>query len=150
MDELTQHEFKEFKQELSAFIERNFKTCPQFMHDLMECDTEDGLVEHFENHKDDIYERLGGEVPDEDEIWELENENEKLERHVSNLECEIEELKGERGETLEEEYKFKAFEEYRNHFTSWELEELLKNGRKYLNENTNNLGYSQPTLFDTK
>jgi hypothetical protein len=80
----------------------------------------------------------------------LENKVEKLERHVDDLESEIEDLKIERGGTLEDEYKIQAFEEYRNQFTSWELEELLKNGRKYLNENTNNLGHSQPTLFDTK
>ena len=73
----------------------------------------------------------------------MENKIDKLEHHVSDLECEIEELKCERGETLEEEYKFKAFEEYRNQFTSWELEDLFKNGKKHLNENTNNLGHSQ-------
>jgi len=150
MSENTQHEFEKFKQELSAFIEKNFRTCPQFMNSLMGCMTEDGLVEHFKEHKDDVYDRLGGDVPDEYEIWDLENKIDKLEHHVSDLECEIEELKCERGETLEEEYKFKAFEEYRNQFTSWELEELFKNGKKYLNENTNNLGHAQPTLFDTK
>jgi len=150
MSEMTEYEFEQFKGQLAIFIKNNFKTCPQFMDGLMECNTDDEIVEHFEDNKDDVYEKLGGDPPDEDEIWDLENKVEKLEHHVDDLESEIEDLKIERGGTLEDEYKIQAFEEYRNQFTSWELEELLKNGRKYLNENTNNLGHSQPTLFDTK
>jgi predicted nucleic acid-binding Zn-ribbon protein len=120
------------------------------MNGLKICNNDDEIVEHFKDNKDDVYEKLGGDPPDEYEIWDLENKVEKLERHVDDLESELEDLKIERGGTLEDEYKTQAFMEYRNEFTSWEIEELFKNGRKYLNENTNNLGHSQPTLFDTK
>ncbi len=135
---MTEYEFEQFKEQLAIFIKNNFKTCPQFMDGLMECNTDDEIVEHFEDNKDDVYEKLGGDLSDEDEISDLENEVEKLERHID----ELENLKIERGGTLEDEYKIQAFEEYRNQFTSWELEELFKNGRKYFNENTNNLGHS--------
>jgi hypothetical protein len=138
MSEMTEYEFEQFKEQLAIFIKNNFKTCPQFMDGLMECNTDDEIVEHFEDNKDDVYEKLGGDLSDEDEISDLENEVEKLERHID----ELENLKIERGGTLEDEYKIQAFEEYRNQFTSWELEELFKNGRKYFNENTNNLGHS--------
>ena len=150
MSETRQYNFEQFKEQLTIFIENNFKTCSQFMNGLKICNNDDEIVEHFKDNKDDVYEKLGGDPPDEYEIWDLENKVEKLERHVDDLESELEDLKIERGGTLEDEYKTQAFMEYRNEFTSWEIEELFKNGRKYLNENTNNLGHSQPTLFDTK
>jgi hypothetical protein len=150
MDELTQEDFQIFKEHLRIFLKSNFNACPDFLNGIIKSETEGELITHLRQQKDEVYENLGGDVPDKHEIWDMERKIDRLKANVDDLECELESVRVYVGPTLEDEYKVKAFEEHRNEFTSWELEELLKNGRKYLNENTNNLGYSQPTLFDTK
>lgn len=94
------------------------------------------------------------------QIKELTKENEKLkyqlemcsgkifrlESEVENLEIDVEKFSEENDElenqliefetnSLDDEYKFEFFNEYKDTFTPWELETLLKNGKQFLNEN---------------
>jgi predicted nucleic acid-binding Zn-ribbon protein len=75
----------------------------------------------------------------EDEIYDLEEQVEELEEEVSDLQTEVDELESQlmayETNSLDDEYKFKYFNEYKDNFTPWELEVLLKNGRQFLNEN---------------
>jgi predicted nucleic acid-binding Zn-ribbon protein len=75
----------------------------------------------------------------EDEIYDLEEQVEELEEEVNDLEKKVDELESQLMEfetnSLDDEYKFKYFNEYKDNFTPWELEVLLKNGRQFLNEN---------------
>ena len=150
MDELTQEDFQIFKEHLRIFLKNNFNACSDFLNGIIKSETENELIIHLRQQKDDVYEKLGGELSDKYKIWDMEREIDRLNAHVEDLECELEDVRIDVGNSLNEEYKVRAFDEYRNEYSPWELEELLKNGRKYLNENTNNLGHSQPTLFDTK
>jgi predicted nucleic acid-binding Zn-ribbon protein len=68
----------------------------------------------------------------EDEINDLEEQVEELEKEVEELESQLMEFET---NSLDDEYKFKYFNEYKSDFTPWELEILLKNGRQFLNEN---------------
>ena len=75
----------------------------------------------------------------EDEIYDLEEQVEELEEEVSDLQTEVDKLESQlmayETNSLDDEYKFKYFNEYKDNFTPWELEVLLKNGRQFLNEN---------------
>ena len=75
----------------------------------------------------------------EDEIYDLEEQVEELEEEVSDLQTEVDELESQimayETNSLDDEYKFKYFNEYKDNFTPWELEVLLKNGKQFLNEN---------------
>ena len=139
MDELTQEDFQIFKEHLKIFIKNNFNTCSDFLNGIIKSENEGELNIHLRKQKDDIYENLGGELPDKYEFWDMERKIDRLEAHIDDLECELESVRIYVGNSLNDEYKVKAFDEYRNEYSPWELEELLKNGRKYLNENTNNL-----------
>lgn len=79
-------------------------------------------------------------------IFSLESEAENFESEVKNLESDVEQLGKEVDElesqliefetnSLDDEYKFQFFNEYKHNFTPWELETLLKNGKQFLNEN---------------
>ena len=65
----------------------------------------------------------------EDKISELENENEELQQEIEDLKTKY----GLQENTLIEEYKNQYFCEYKNNYTAWEIEELLKNGKIFLN-----------------
>lgn len=138
MDELTKEDFQIFKEHLRIFLKSNFNACSDFLNGVIKSETEDDLITHLRQQKDDVYEKLGGDIPDEYEIWDMEREIDRLNAHVEDLECELEDVRIDVGNSLNEEYKVRAFDEYRNEYSPWELEELLKNGKKYLNENTNN------------
>jgi predicted nucleic acid-binding Zn-ribbon protein len=75
----------------------------------------------------------------EDEIYDLEEQVEELEEEVSDLQTEVDKLESQlmayETNSLDDEYKFKYFNEYKDNFTPWELEVLLKNGKQFLNEN---------------
>ena len=69
-----------------------------------------------------------------------------MEYEVKNLEIDVEKFSEENDElenqliefetnSLDDEYKFQFFNEYKHNFTPWELETLLKNGKQFLNEN---------------
>lgn len=139
MDELTQEDFQIFKEHLRIFLKSNFNTCSDFLNGIIKSETEDELITHLRQQKDEVYENLGGDVPDKYEIWDMERKIDRLEAQIDDLEWELESVRVYVGDSLNDEYKVRAFDEYRNEYSPWELEELLKNGRKYLNENTNNL-----------
>jgi uncharacterized coiled-coil DUF342 family protein len=75
----------------------------------------------------------------EHKIFELEEEVEGLRETINDLEKELDELESQlmayETNSLDDEYKFKYFKEYKDTFTPWELEILLKNGKQFLNEN---------------
>lgn len=78
--------------------------------------------------------RLAEEVVDR--IETLERERAELESINSELEDRLEKiLLNERIETLEDEFMFRAFAEYRKNYTAWEFEELMKNGKDFLKDN---------------
>ena len=75
--------------------------------------------------------RLAEEVVDR--IETLERERVELESINSELEDRLKKiLLNERIETLEDQFMFKAFAEYRKNYTAWEFEELMKNGKELL------------------
>jgi hypothetical protein len=130
--------FDEFKGLLSTFIKDNFRTCPSFIEDIETAQNNKDLKRVFINYCDEVCEHLGGDNPNDlrDEVCDLENEVDKLEYKVSDLEDEIDELKlTNLGTSLNDEYKREFIREYYDNYTPWELEHLLKNGRKFLNEN---------------
>jgi chromosome segregation ATPase len=75
----------------------------------------------------------------EDEIYDLEQEIEELKETIKDLEKEVDDLESQlmayEINSLDDEYKFKYFNEHKDTFTPWELETLLKNGKQFLNEN---------------
>ena len=74
-----------------------------------------------------------------EEIEYLEQKVEGIEKQVEDLQTEVDKLESQlmvyETNSLDDEYKFKYFNEYKDNFTPWELEVLLKNGRQFLNEN---------------
>lgn len=140
---LTPEEFLQFKELLTRYIHTNFgPICSTF--DTVLANVSDGqkLKNLFINERDDVYEKLGGELHDEDEIWELERQVERLERENTELEFSLENMGIEEGVLLDDEYKRTFFEEYRNDYSPWELEHILKNGKQFLNENPLYIGQS--------
>lgn len=69
-----------------------------------------------------------------DDSEDLQDEIDDLEREVSELKEEIEDLEEQFGTktNMWDEYKIKHFTDYKNNYTEWEMEELLKNGRQLL------------------
>ena len=53
-------------------------------------------------------------------------------KHKEELEEELERIEGIFGTTLEDDFKIQAITEHIKDYRSWELEELLKNGKQYL------------------
>ena len=89
-----------------------------------------------------IAESFGVKFPDEDDIDELKDEVEGLKTDVSNFESELEELKERFGvdeysaeaQTVYGDYKLEHFFKYKDNYTWYEFEELLKNGKQFLNK----------------
>jgi hypothetical protein len=147
---LSPEEFIQFKELLTRFIHTQFgPICSSFDNLLANASDEYDIERLFVNQRDDVYEKLGGELCDEDEIWDLERKIETLERENEELSYSLEEIEIEDGPLLDDEYKRNFFNEYRNQYSPWELEHILKNGKQFLNENPLHIGYSQPTLFDS-
>ncbi len=124
---------------LYKFIKNKFNPCEDFIKGLAICVNENDLVKLFNKYNYDIFERLGGDSLLQYEINDLKYEIDKLERNVSDLEYDIGELNFKvnsltLGDTLYDEYKTEFFHKYQNNYTPWEIEELLKNGKKYLTE----------------
>jgi hypothetical protein len=149
-DPLSPEEFIQFKGLLTRFIHTQFgPVCSTFDILLANASDEDDLENVFINQRDDVYEKLGGELCDEDEIWDLERKIERLERENEELEYSLEQRGLEEGSTLNDEYKIIFFNEYSNQYSPWELEHILKNGKQFLNENPLYIGHTHPTLFDS-
>lgn len=94
------------------------------------------LEKAFEDSVRNLCSHFGVEYADQDEIRELEDEVYDLEQEKKELEREIEGFEEfEPITTVAEEYKVKAFNEYRGKYSWWELEYLLREGKLPAKEN---------------
>jgi hypothetical protein len=124
--------FDLFKNELISFIDKEFKVCKDFKDKLYISQNEREIKNVFIDYKDDVYEKLGGELFDnqEDEIDDLKDDIRDLEIEVNDLENQLDTLGYySRTSSLNDEYKIKFFMEHKDKYTPWELEELLKDGK---------------------
>jgi len=136
MEEEKEFNIEEFKKLLSTFIKRNLKGYHFVAEAIDKAEpTERSLLSKLKWYAEDLFEALDGESKDlEGEISDLEDDVRKLEGEISDLEDELEESRLTIGSTLNDEYKIKFFREYHENYTPWEIEELLMNGKKYLNK----------------
>jgi hypothetical protein len=130
---------EQFKSLLSTFIRTNLKGYHFIADSIDKAEpTERSLLSELKWNVEDLFEALGGDwssVSDlEDEISDLEYEIRNLEEENDRLEYELKESRLIIGSTLNDEYKIKFFREYHENYTPWEIEELLMNGKKYLNK----------------
>lgn len=124
--------FEEFKTNLHHFIKNNYGGCSSFLEPILEAKDENKLKGHFRDYNNEVFDYLGGDSVDEDDVKELEREIRDLEYQVYDLEAELETKDGALDGTLMGEYKLQHFIQYKDEYTETELEELLKNGKKYL------------------
>ncbi len=120
--------FDLFKNQLISFLEEEFNVCKNSKIEMNDCKDNKELRNVLKKYRDDIYEKLGGELFDNQE-----DEIERLEWKIGDLENVIDDLKHEfidkNGKTLNDAYKLGFYLEYKDKYTPWELEELLKNGK---------------------
>lgn len=137
-------EFETFKKGLLFLFKNhlNVDETDEILHKVSVSLNYKDLAKILRWNDEHIFNILGGELPDD---IDLNNRISELEDKVENLEDDIDALEEENSELeaialeiqdkgLHGEYKREFFEEYENKYTPWELEELLKNGRKYLNK----------------
>jgi predicted nuclease with TOPRIM domain len=124
--------FNLFKLGLINYVKKSFQHCDSFMSQLEACKTEQEITKLFTKYNDDVYERLGGDPELEDEVNKLERKVRNLEDEIGDLEFRVNELESIQAKTLDEEFTQIFFDEYRNNYTPWEIEDLLKNGKQYL------------------
>ena len=74
----------------------------------------------------------------EDEKDELEDEKDELEKIKTKLENEVYDLRLSDDGSFHSQLRRDFFHEYSHLYTPWELEFLLINGKKFLNENIGN------------
>jgi len=120
------------------FIKKEFGACDTFYTGLMECKTTNEIKRLLIKYRNDIFETLGGEDKT-DEVKDLESQVSSLEWEVDGLEGQLEELQEEINGvnskfhgSLFGEYKWDVFQQFYGLYNPWELEELLKNGKQYL------------------
>jgi len=134
MAELTEIEvlqFTIFKKMLIELIEDNFNACGNFISGIEKAKDDLEIIKHFKHNNENVFEHLGGS-PNQDEIEDLEREIDQLNNEINDLEGQLEDYEEIEGTTLNDNYKLEHFMQYKNDYTEWELEDLLKNGRKYL------------------
>ena len=124
--------FDEFKKQLHDYIKTNHTKCSRFLQELLEAENEKEIKMVFVDFRDDVYDHLGGDFSAEEKVEDLEDDIRHLENKISELEDELETKDGALDGTLNGEYKFQHFINYKNEYSESELEELLKNGKKYL------------------
>lgn len=131
INKMLEDSFKERKESITKFIQDNLKPCQGFLIDLAGDNDDSEIVKTLKHHREEIYERLGGDSK-VSEISDLEDEVEELECKVERLESEVEELSGTLGNSMDDVYKLEFLHQYHKDYTCWEIEELLKNGKEYL------------------
>lgn len=120
-------EFTIFKNNLITFCKSQSRPCSRFISKLESCHDESAISSVLYDYADDVYEWLGGEVPDEYEIKLLKEEVIDLEDEVYDLKSKLEGCQI--GNTLGDLFKMNVIKEYYNDFLPWELEEILKNAK---------------------
>ena len=91
INKMLEDSFKERKESITKFIQDNLKPCQGFLIDLAGDNDDSEIVKTLKHHREEIYERLGGDSK-VSEISDLEDEVEELECKVERLESEVEEL----------------------------------------------------------
>lgn len=118
-----------FKEQFIAFCEDQFSPCGGFISKLENAKTFVEITSALEKHADDVYEWLGGDPYDKDEVEKLKREVEGLESDKDDLEYQLEDTQIVMGTYLHDEYKRDIIRKYYHDYNPWELEELLKNGK---------------------
>ena len=138
MVETQEFPFEQFKELFITFLKTNFRDSGPVVAAISETTSERDLKSTLQLYSEEMFLALGGNFTDyydnEYELEELQNEVRDLENEKYELESELDELKGVFGTSLEDDYKRLAIKNHYNDYRSWELEELLKNGRKFLNQ----------------
>jgi hypothetical protein len=113
-----------------TLLSKEFKACESFINNIETITDKQHFFKFLNRSIGTILDHLDIDAPDSDEVSDLEDKIEDLEDDICKLENEIEDLKDKYGESksLSDDYKVKFFLEYKDKYTEWELEELLKNG----------------------
>ena len=122
-------QFIAFRTLLASFINKNYSTCDRFKEELDNCKTDANIKRVFERYANDAAELLG--CNHKDEVSRLKRENEELESELYDINQLF-------GRSLPDTYKRECFLEHKNNFQAWEFEQLLKNGKEYLKNETIN------------
>lgn len=122
--------FETFKKLLHLFVEENFSSCSEFRNEILNSKDEQSIKKLFIRHNEDVFEALHGDF--EAMNSEHENDIENLNNDIADLQEKVDEYEELTGSTINDNSKLEHFKQYRDDYQEWELEELLKNGRKYL------------------
>lgn len=112
-------------------VAREFKACQDVIKSINNIKDSSSFRRAFVDNYEGIAEKFGIDLNDTED---LEDEVSDLQSKVDRLESELEDLENQfgRNTNMWDEYKIKHFLDYRSHYTEWEIEELLKNGRQLL------------------
>lgn len=113
-----------------TLLSKEFKACESFLANIEKITDKKEFFRFLSRSIGTILDHLDIDAPESDEVRDLEDKIDDLEDDICRLENRVEDLEDRYGknETFSDEYKIKFFLEYKNRYTEWELEELLKNG----------------------
>ena len=119
-----------------TLLSKEFKACDSFLSNIDTITDKSHFLRFLSRNVSTILDHLNIDAPDSDEVSDLEDKIDDLEDDICRLENRVEDLEDRYGknETFSDEYKIKFFLEYKDKYTEWELEELLKNGIKKENK----------------
>lgn len=111
-------------------LSKEFKACDSFLVNIDTITDKSHFYRFLSRSVGTILDHLNIDAPDSDEVSDLEDKIDDLENDICKLENRIEDLEDKYGKSnsLSDEYKIKFFLEYKDKYSEWELEELLKNG----------------------
>lgn len=111
-------------------LSKEFKACDSFLINIDTIIDKSHFYRFLSRSVGTIRDHLNIDAPDSDEVSDLEDKIDDLENDICELENKVEELEDKYGKSnsLSDEYKIKFFLEYKDKYSEWELEELLKNG----------------------
>ena len=117
----------DFKKEFIDFLKQGLGSCDSFIMNVEKCETFNDLRKMLRSNSDTVVLHLGYDC----DVDDLEDENERLGRKVENLEIEISKLEDKiiPSDSIWDEEKLQSFIDYRDKYTPWEFEALLKNGK---------------------
>jgi chaperonin cofactor prefoldin len=113
-----------------TLLSKEFKACDSFLVNIEKITDKKEFFRFLNRNIGTILDHLDIEAPDSDEVSDLEEKIDDLENDICRLENTIEEYEDKYGknDSFSDEYKIKFFLEYKDKYTEWELEDLLKNG----------------------
>jgi hypothetical protein len=116
-------------------LSKEFKACDSFLLNIDTITDKSHFFRFLSRSIGTILDHLNIDAPDSDEVSDLEDKIEDLEDDICKLENRVYDLEDKYGksDSLSDEYKIKFFLEYKDKYSEWELEELLKNGNRINN-----------------